>query len=80
MALTGPDLPKIPQPLKNIQQYLTIAAKHDQRDNVVSYWCKYISVNVLAMKIFSILEIESFNGLKIKKTLKGEVNIIYFPL
>ncbi|XP_032674220.1 vacuolar protein sorting-associated protein VTA1 homolog [Odontomachus brunneus] len=40
MALTGPDLPKIPQPLKNIQQYLMVAAKHDQRDSVVSYWCR----------------------------------------
>lgn len=40
MALTGPDLPKIPSPLKSIQQYLTIAAKHDQRDSVVSYWCR----------------------------------------
>lgn len=41
MALTGPDLPKTPAPLKNIQPYLTIASKHDQRDAVVSYWCKY---------------------------------------
>lgn len=41
MALIGPDLPKIPSPLKSIQQYLTIAAKHDQRDSVVSYWCMY---------------------------------------
>lgn len=40
MALKGPDLPKIPGPLKSIQQYLTIAAKHDERDNVVSYWCR----------------------------------------
>ncbi|KAL6429526.1 hypothetical protein ACFW04_007463 [Cataglyphis niger] len=40
MALIGPDLPKIPFPLKSIQQYLTIATKHDQRDCVVSYWCR----------------------------------------
>ncbi|EZA58733.1 Vacuolar protein sorting-associated protein VTA1-like protein [Ooceraea biroi] len=40
MALTGPDLPKIPARLKVIQQYLTIAAKHDERDCVVSYWCR----------------------------------------
>ncbi|GAB1865361.1 Vacuolar protein sorting-associated protein VTA1-like protein [Camponotus japonicus] len=40
MALTGPDLPKIPTPLKSIQQYITIATKHDQRDCVVSYWCR----------------------------------------
>lgn len=41
MALTGPDLSKVPTPLKPIQQYLTVASKHDQRDNVVSYWCMY---------------------------------------
>ncbi|KAL6258137.1 hypothetical protein P5V15_010057 [Pogonomyrmex californicus] len=40
MALTGPGLPKVPAPLKSIQQYLTVAAKHDQRDCVVSYWCR----------------------------------------
>lgn len=40
MALTGPDLPQTPTPLKSIQQYLTIATKHDQRDCVVSYWCR----------------------------------------
>ncbi|XP_011686931.1 PREDICTED: vacuolar protein sorting-associated protein VTA1 homolog [Wasmannia auropunctata] len=40
MALTGPDLSKVPAPLKAIQQYLTVASKHDQRDNVVSYWCR----------------------------------------
>lgn len=44
MALTGPDLPKTPAPLKSIQQYLTIAAKHDQRDCVVSYWCRLYSL------------------------------------
>ncbi|XP_012521513.1 vacuolar protein sorting-associated protein VTA1 homolog [Monomorium pharaonis] len=40
MALTGPDLPKVPIPLKSIQPYLTVATKHDQRDSVVSYWCR----------------------------------------
>ncbi|XP_018316734.1 vacuolar protein sorting-associated protein VTA1 homolog isoform X2 [Mycetomoellerius zeteki] len=40
MALTGPNLPKVPTPLKSIQHYLTIASKHDQRDSVVSYWCR----------------------------------------
>lgn len=44
MALTGPDLSKVPTPLKSIQQYLTVASKHDQRDSVVSYWCKYIVI------------------------------------
>ncbi|XP_012221081.2 vacuolar protein sorting-associated protein VTA1 homolog [Linepithema humile] len=38
--MAGPDLPKTPTPLKNIQQYLTVAIKHDQRDCVVSYWCR----------------------------------------
>jgi len=40
MALTGSDLPKVPAPLKTIQPYLTVASKHDQRDHVVSYWCR----------------------------------------
>jgi len=40
MALTGPDLPKVPIPIKTIQKYLTVATKHDQRDSVVSYWCR----------------------------------------
>lgn len=40
MALTGPDLPKVPAPLKTIQHYLTVASKHDQRDSIVSYWCR----------------------------------------
>ncbi|XP_031844117.1 vesicle trafficking 1 [Nomia melanderi] len=34
------DLPEIPPSLKSIQQYLKIAATHDQRDLVVSYWCR----------------------------------------
>ncbi|XP_071576510.1 uncharacterized protein [Temnothorax nylanderi] len=40
MALAGSDLPQVPNPLKSIQKYLTVALKHDQRDNVVSYWCR----------------------------------------
>lgn len=44
MALTGPDLSKVPTPLKTIQPYLTVASKHDQRDNVVSYWCRLYSL------------------------------------
>ncbi|TGZ47779.1 Uncharacterized protein DBV15_12446, partial [Temnothorax longispinosus] len=36
MALAGPDLPQVPNPLKSIQKYLTVASKHDQRDNVVT--------------------------------------------
>lgn len=35
-----PDLPPVPAPLKPIQQYLKIASTHDQRDIVVSYWCR----------------------------------------
>ncbi|XP_029050228.1 vacuolar protein sorting-associated protein VTA1 homolog [Osmia bicornis bicornis] len=38
--MVGPDLPEIPASLKTIQQYLKIAATHDQRDPVVSYWCR----------------------------------------
>lgn len=36
----GPDLPEIPAPLKGIQQYLKIATTHDQRNPIVSYWCR----------------------------------------
>ncbi|KZC07811.1 Vacuolar protein sorting-associated protein VTA1 like protein [Dufourea novaeangliae] len=38
--MVNPDLLETPVPLKNIQQYLKIAATHDQRDPVVSYWCR----------------------------------------
>lgn len=38
--MPGPDLPEIPTPLKSIQHYLKIASTHDQRDPVVSYWCR----------------------------------------
>ncbi|XP_066594950.1 vacuolar protein sorting-associated protein VTA1 homolog [Prorops nasuta] len=35
-----PDLPEVPPPLKNIQPYLKIASTHDERDPVISYWCR----------------------------------------
>ncbi|CAK9821677.1 Vacuolar protein sorting-associated protein VTA1 homolog [Anthophora retusa] len=38
--MIGPDLPEIPQSLKSIQYYLKVAVTHDQRDPVVSYWCR----------------------------------------
>ncbi|KOX67716.1 Vacuolar protein sorting-associated protein VTA1 like protein [Melipona quadrifasciata] len=38
--MIDPDLPEIPLPLKSIQHYLKIASNHDQRDPVVSYWCR----------------------------------------
>lgn len=38
--MSGPALPPVPVPLKSIQHYLKIAAEHDQRDPVVSYWCR----------------------------------------
>ncbi|XP_054008614.1 vacuolar protein sorting-associated protein VTA1 homolog isoform X1 [Hylaeus anthracinus] len=38
--MAGPDLPEIPPPLKSLQQSLKIASTHDQRDPVVSYWCR----------------------------------------
>lgn len=34
-------LPPCPASLKAIQYYLKTASEHDQRDPVVSYWCKY---------------------------------------
>ncbi|KAK2586610.1 hypothetical protein KPH14_011483 [Odynerus spinipes] len=40
IMVVTPDLPPVPPPLKHIQQYLKIAATHDQRDVVVSYWCR----------------------------------------
>lgn len=62
MALTGPDLPKIPTPLKfSIQQYLTIATKHDQRDCVVSYWCRLYALQT---------------GLKISTKTSEETNFL----
>lgn len=39
--VVSPELPPVPAPLKNIQQYLKVASTHDQRDCVVSYWCEY---------------------------------------
>ncbi|XP_058791825.1 vacuolar protein sorting-associated protein VTA1 homolog isoform X5 [Phymastichus coffea] len=36
----GPDLPETPAPLKSIQPYLKIANEHDQRDPIISYWCR----------------------------------------
>ncbi|XP_046824685.1 vacuolar protein sorting-associated protein VTA1 homolog [Vespa crabro] len=38
--VVSPELPPVPAPLKNIQQYLKVASTHDQRDCVVSYWCR----------------------------------------
>ncbi|XP_043254413.1 vacuolar protein sorting-associated protein VTA1 homolog [Colletes gigas] len=38
--MVGLNLPEIPQPLKNIEQSLRIASVYDQRDPVVSYWCR----------------------------------------
>ncbi|XP_015191528.1 PREDICTED: vacuolar protein sorting-associated protein VTA1 homolog isoform X1 [Polistes dominula] len=38
--VVSPELPPVPAPLKNIQQYLKVATTHDQRDCVVSYWCR----------------------------------------
>nr|XP_033321881.1 vacuolar protein sorting-associated protein VTA1 homolog isoform X1 [Megalopta genalis] len=38
--MVNPDLPDVPPPLRSIEQYLKIAASHDQRDNVISYWCR----------------------------------------
>ncbi|XP_017887039.1 vacuolar protein sorting-associated protein VTA1 homolog isoform X2 [Ceratina calcarata] len=38
--MVAPDLPEIPQSLKSIQHYLKIASTHDQRDPVISYWCR----------------------------------------
>lgn len=39
-------LPSCPATLKAIQHYLNTAAEHDQRDPVVSYWCKYFVESV----------------------------------
>ena len=39
--MSGLDLPDAPTPLKSIQPFLKIANDHEQRDIVVTYWCKY---------------------------------------
>ncbi|XP_014481700.1 PREDICTED: vacuolar protein sorting-associated protein VTA1 homolog [Dinoponera quadriceps] len=70
MALTGPDLPKIPQPLKNIQQYLTVAAKHGQRDNVVSYWCRLYALQT-GLKLSTKTAEETSFLLKLMDWLEG---------
>ncbi|KAL2715652.1 vacuolar protein sorting-associated protein VTA1 [Vespula squamosa] len=36
IMVVSPELPPVPAPLKNIQQYLKVASTHDQRDCVVS--------------------------------------------
>jgi vacuolar protein sorting-associated protein VTA1 len=43
-------LPLCPASLKTIQHYLKTASEHDQRDPVVSYWCKYF-MKVLVMRV-----------------------------
>lgn len=35
------NLPSCPQTLRSIQPYLKIASEHDERDQIVSYWCKF---------------------------------------
>ncbi|XP_071629067.1 vacuolar protein sorting-associated protein VTA1 homolog [Temnothorax longispinosus] len=61
MALAGPDLPQVPNPLKSIQKYLTVASKHDQRDNVVSYWCRLYALQT---------------GLKLSTKTSAETNFL----
>jgi hypothetical protein len=34
-------LPPCPPQFKTLQHYLKVASEHDQRDPVISYWCKY---------------------------------------
>lgn len=35
------ELPPCPTSLKSVQHHLKAAAEHDDRDPVISYWCKY---------------------------------------
>lgn len=42
--MSGSNLTDIPQPLKGIQGYLRLAAEHDQRDPVITYWCRLYSL------------------------------------
>lgn len=35
-----------PASLRAIQPYLKIAAEHDEREPIVSYWCKLYDLNV----------------------------------
>lgn len=44
------NFPTCPTSLKSIQPYLKIASEHDNRDIVVSYWCRLYSLQV-AMKL-----------------------------
>lgn len=42
--------PPCPPSLQSVQHYLKIACEHDERDAVISYWCRYYALNC-AMKI-----------------------------
>lgn len=33
-------IPECPESLKKIQHYLKIASEHDNKDPIISYWCK----------------------------------------
>jgi vacuolar protein sorting-associated protein VTA1 len=46
-------LPPCPTSLKAIQHYLKTASEHDQRDPVVSYWCKYYFIKIVLMRVLS---------------------------
>ena len=59
--MVGPDLPEVPPNLRSIQQYLKIASTHDQRDPVVSYWCRLYALQ---------------SGLKLSKKTPEETNFL----
>ena len=59
--MVGPDLPEVPPTLRSIQQYLKIASTHDQRDPVVSYWCRLYALQ---------------SGLKLSKKTPEETNFL----
>ena len=59
--MVGPDLPEVPPTLRSIQQYLKIASTHDQRDPVVSYWCRLYALQT---------------GLKLSKKTPEETNFL----
>lgn len=43
----GVQLRPCPASLRAIQPYLKLAAEHDEREPIVSYWCKLYVVNLV---------------------------------
>ena len=45
--------PPCPPQYKQLQHYLKIAAEHDQRDPIVSYWCMQIIIFTFKFELYT---------------------------